>query len=319
MDAIAEVFAGIDVCKDRLDAAVWPGSESLSVVYDEAGTATLIAWLRERGVRLVVLEATGGLEVCIAADLAGEGIGVAVINPRQVRDFARSLGRLAKNDRLDALVLARFAHAVRPEIRPLASEEERDLSELVTRRRQLVHMHTAEVNRLGRATSKAVVRSHRDLLKVIERRIDDLDRQISDRIKSSPVWRAKDELYRSIPGIGPGTSRMLIAELPELGTLNRQRIAALAGLAPYDDDSGKSRGRRSIRGGRAPVRCALYMAAVTAIRYNPVIRSLYERLRHAGKPFKLAIVACMRKLLIILNAIAASNTPWNLAHDPRTA
>ena len=196
MDATAEVFAGIDVCKDRLDVAVWPGQESLSIAYDDAGTAALIGWLHERGARLVVLEATGGFEVRIAADLADAGVGVAVINPRQVRDFARSLGRLAKNDRLDALVLARFAHAVRPEVRPLASEEERELSELVTRRRQLVQMHAAELNRLGRAASNAIVRSHHALLKAIERQIGDLDRQISVRIQSSPIWRAKDALYR---------------------------------------------------------------------------------------------------------------------------
>jgi transposase len=259
----------------------------------------------------VVLEATGGIEQRVAAELAAAGLAVAIVNPRQVRDFARALGKLAKNDRIDAQVLARFGHTVQPQARPLPSEDERVFGELLARRRQLIELRTAELNRLSRAGSDLVAKSHKDLLKAVQKQLDALDDELSERIKNSPLWRAKDELYRSVPGVGPGTSRMLVAEMPELGTLNRRQIAALAGLAPYDQDSGASRGRRSIRGGRASVRSALYMAAVTAMRYNPVIKAHYQNLKARGKAFKQAIVACMRKLLTILNAIAATNTPWS--------
>jgi transposase len=308
------VCAGIDVCQERLDLAVWPGGTAGSFSYDAAGMKSLRATLSEREVRLVVIEATGGLEVRVAAELAGGGLAVAVINPRQARDFARSTGTLAKNDRIDAVVLARFGAAVGPQPRPLPDQDQRLLGDMVARRRQLVEMHTAELNRLGRASAKPIVRSHRDLLKALERELEDIDRQIGDHIKGTPVWRAKEELYRSVPGIGAHTSRVLIAELPELGTLSRTQIAALVGLAPYDNDSGRHRGRRSIRGGRAGVRSALYMAALTASRRNPVIRAQYQRLRDRGKSFKVALVACMRKLLIILNTIASRGTPWQDRH-----
>jgi transposase len=308
--AMQDVCAGIDVCQERLDLAIWPGGAAESFSYDAAGMKKLRTCLREHAVTLVVVEATGGLEIRIAAELAAAGIGVAVVNPRQVRDFARSLGKLAKSDRIDAQVLARFGAAVQPEPRTLPDEDQRLLGDLVARRRQLVEMRTAELNRIGRATSKPIIRSHRDLLKALERELEDVERQIGDHIKQSPVWRAKDELYRSIPGVGENTSRMLVAELPELGTLSRGQIAALVGVAPYDNDSGSFRGRRSIRGGRASVRAALYMAALTATRCNPLIREMYQRLRNAGKCFKVAIVACMRKLLTILNTIAARGTPW---------
>ncbi|MBY0261333.1 MAG: IS110 family transposase [Phycisphaerales bacterium] len=310
MDTAQALCAGIDVCQERLDLAVWPGGTVASFSYDAAGMRALTDTLRKRGVGLVVLEATGGLEIRVAAELAGAGFPVAVVNPRQVRDFARAVGTLAKNDRIDAQVLARFGHAVRPEARPLPDEDQRLLGDLVARRRQLVEMRTAELNRIGRAVAKPIVRSHKDLLKALEREIQEIDRRIGDHIKGSPVWKAKEELYRSVPGIGEHTARTLIAELPELGSLSRAQIAALVGLAPYDNDSGKSRGRRSIRGGRSGVRCVLYMAALTASRRNPAIRALYERLRGAGKPFKVALVACMRKLLTIVNAIAARGTPW---------
>lgn len=310
MSETQAVFAGIDVCLERLDLAVWPGGVVESYAYDAAGMEALKRRLRNESVSLVVMEATGGLEVRAAAELAGSGLAVAVVNPRQVRDFARSLGKLAKNDRIDALVLARFGAGTRPEARALPDEHQRLLGDLVARRRQLVEMRTAELNRLGRATAKTVVRSHRDLLKAIERELEDLDRQIGEQIKQSPAWRAKDELYRSVPGVGGGTSRMLVAEMPELGTLSRTQIAALAGLAPYDNDSGKYKGKRTIRGGRHTVRAVLYMATLTASRFNPVIKATYRRLRDRGKSFKVAMVACMRKLLVILNTIAARGTPW---------
>ena len=305
-----DVYAGIDVCQERLDLAVWPGGAAESFSYDAAGVEALRRRLREQRVKLVVIEATGGLEVRVAAELAGAGLAVAVINPRQARDFARSVGKLAKNDRIDALVLARFGEAVKPEPRTLPDAAQRLLSDLVLRRRQLIDMRTAETNRMGRATARPVLRSHRDLLKAIERELEDLDTQIGEQIKSSEAWRAKDELYRSVPGVGENTSRTLVAEMPELGALSRTEVAALAGLAPYDHDSGRMRGARSIRGGRHTVRTALYMAALAATRCNPVIRATYRRLRDRGKCFKVAIVACMRKLLTILNTIAARGTPW---------
>jgi transposase len=306
-----DLYAGIDVCQERLDLAVWPGGSAESFSYDAAGMDALRARLRQQRVKLVVIEATGGLEQRVAAELASIGLAVAVINPRQARDFARSLGKLAKNDRIDALVLARFGEAVKPEPRTLPDEAQRLLSDLVMRRRQLIDMRTAEMNRMGRATARPVLRSHRDLLKAIERELEDLDTQLGEQIKSSDAWRAKDELYRSVPGVGEGTSRTLVAEMPELGTLSRVQVAALAGLAPYDHDSGRMRGVRSIRGGRHTVRTALYMAAMSASRCNPVIRATYQRLRARGKCFKVAIVACMRKLLTILNTIAARGTPWH--------
>jgi transposase len=314
-----QVVAGIDVCQERLDLAFCPDGPGLSVAYDRPGVAALVRALRARKASLVVLEATGGIEQRLAAELALAGLAVAIVNPRQVRDFAKGLGQLAKNDRIDALVLARFGAVVQPPARPLPSADERIFGELLARRRQLLELRTAELNRLSRAGTALVNKSHKDLLRAIQTQLDALDEELSERIKNSPLWRAKDRLYRSVPGVGPGTSRTLMAELPELGTLNRRQIAALAGLAPYDQDSGKSRGRRRIAGGRRGVRSALYMAALTAVRFNPVLRAHYQGLRARGKPFKQAIVACMRKLLIILNAIAATNTPWNADHALKKA
>jgi transposase len=303
-------YAGIDVCQERLDLAVWPGGAAASFSYDAAGIRALLERLRREGVVLVVLEATGGIEVRAAAELQEAGIAAVVINPRQARDFARSLGKLAKNDRIDALVLARFGEAVKPEPRALPDAQHRLLGDLVARRRQLVEMRTAELNRQTRATAKAVQRSHRGMLKAIERELEDVDGQVRDLIKSSPVWRAQEELYRSVPGVGEGTAHLLVAEMPELGSLSRTQVAALAGLAPYDRDSGKHRGRRSIGGGRGTVRAMLYMATLTATRCNPVIRTTFQRLRERGKSYKVAMVACMRKLLVILNTIATRGTPW---------
>jgi transposase len=306
----AGVFVGIDVSTTRLDVCVLPSGAALSVEHDAAGIAALVARLLAERATLIVMEATGGLQHVLAAELAAHGLPVAIINPAQARDFARGLGRRAKNDRIDAEVLAAFADKVRPPQRPLPTAEERLFSDLIARRRQLVEMRTAESNRLKQALAAPVAASHRAMLEAIDRQLDDLDRRISGLIKASPIWRAKDELYRSVPAIGEHTSRVLIAELPELGLVSRGVIAALVGLAPYDHDSGKMRGRRCISGGRAQVRAALYMAALTATRVNPVIRACYERLRERGKTYKVAIVACMRKLLIILNTIAASNEPW---------
>lgn len=305
-----QVFAGIDVAKDQLDLGIYPDGTSARFASDPAGIAALIEHLRHAGVTLVVLEATGGIEQRIALELAAAQVPVAVVNPRQVRDFARGVGRLAKNDRVDALVLARFGHTVRPAARPLSAEHERRFGELVARRRQLIDMRTAESNRLLRADAQTVVDSHKALLKALDEQIDSIDAEISQAIKASPVWRAKDRLLRSVPGVGDGLARAVLADLPELGTLTRGQIAALVGVAPYDNDSGKRRGQRAIRGGRAPVRCVLYMATLAATRCNPAIRAFYRRLRDAGKPFKLALVAAMRKLLITLNAILATGVPW---------
>lgn len=312
------VYAGIDVCQERLDLAFWPGGNAGPFAYDPKGLKDLGAALQQQHVSLVVLEATGGLELRVAAELAAAGIAVAVVNPRQVRDFARSLGKLAKNDPIDAMVLARFGAAVNPPARPLPDPEQRLLGDLAARRRQLIEMRTAESNRLGRATAGPVVRSHRDLIKAIERELEDVDRRIGEAIKRSPAYQAKDRLYQSVPGVGPATSRTLLAELPELGSLSRTQAAAIVGLAPYDNDSGGRKGQRHIRGGRAAVRTALYMAALTASRRNPLITELYQRLRAKGKPFKVAMVACMRKLLTILNAVAQRGTPW-LETPPKTA
>lgn len=306
-----EVFAGIDVAQDQLDLGLYPAGSTARYNTDHQGVAALIEHLRRACVTMVVIEATGGLEQRIALEIAAAGLNIAVVNPRQVRDFARGLGKLAKNDRIDALVLARFGHTVRPPARPLADEQERRFAELVARRRQLIDIRTAESNRLARAVAKTVIASHKAVLKTIDAQIDDIDQEIGDAIRQSPLWRTKDALLKSVPGVGDVMARTLLAELPELGTLNRNQIAALVGVAPYDNDSGHRRGRRSIRGGRASVRCVLYMATLTATRCNPAIRSFYRRLREAGKPVKLALVAAMRKLIITLNTIVATGRPWS--------
>lgn len=312
----SEVFAGLDVAKDALDLAFEPGGFVASFAYDPKGMDALVGAVQERGVRMIVMEATGGLEVRVAAELVAAGVPVAVVNPRQVRDFARASGRLAKNDRIDAVVLARFGHAVKPEPRGVPEPEQRLLSDLVTRRRQLVGMRTMELNRLQQAADRLVRDSHEQLIEALNRQIGDIDDRIGEAVKTSPVWRLREKLLTSVPGVGKGTARLLIAEMPELGSLSRGQIAALAGLAPYDHDSGRLKGRRSIFGGRASVRSALYMAALTAMRLPGIVGDMYRRLRTAGKPFKVAIVAAMRKLVTILNAIVASGQP---CRSPRTA
>jgi transposase len=307
----SRAFVGIDVSKKTYDVHVLPTERSLSLAADEAGRAQLRSELAPLGPCLVVLEATGGLERALAADLLDAGFDVAVVNPRQIRDFARSLGRLAKTDRLDAHVLALFAQLIQP--RPLEKlpEKQAELDALVTRRRQLLQLQTMEKNRRAQATIKATRNSIVRVLAMLHKQLLDLDRAIAQLIESNDDWRAKAELVQTVPSVGKVTSATLVAELPELGRLNRQAIAALVGVAPFNDDSGQRRGQRSIRGGRASVRTALYMAALTAMRCNPMIRRFATRLRKQGKAFKVVITACMRKLLILLNSLVRTNTPWN--------
>ncbi|MDQ5848306.1 MAG: IS110 family transposase [Pseudomonadota bacterium] len=304
-----QVVAGIDVSKAVLDVALLPSGEELQVGNDAAGIEELGKRLKAASVDLVVMEATGGYETAVATALVGAGLRVAVVNPRQVRDFAKATGRLAKNDRIDAQVIAAFGQAIDPEIRQLPDEDARELQALLLRRTQLVTMKVQETNRLGLAQGamRKQIKNHIDWL---AKEIDKLDIDLTARLRSSPAWRAKDELLQSLKGIGQVTSSTLLVGLPELGRLDRRAIAALVGLAPFNRDSGTMRGRRSIYGGRSRIRTLLYMAATTAIRSNPVIKAFYEQLKSRGKPHKVAVVACMRKMLTILNAMARDGTPW---------
>jgi len=307
------IFVGIDVSKDRLDVHVRPSGEAFVVARDDKGLADLSERLRRQPPRLIVLEATGGLQVRVAGMLAAEDFPVAVVNPRQVRDFARALGRLAKTDRIDAEAIALFAERVQPVPRPLPDEETRALQALVARRRQLVEMMAAEKQRrlqVANRRAKASLEAHLDWLR---KAITELDDDLDGAVRASPLWRASEDLLRSVPGVGPVVTRTLLAELPELGDLTRRQIAALVGVAPINRDSGKMRGRRTIAGGRARVRHVLYMAALVATRSNPVIAAYYARMRAAGKPPKTALVACMHKLLAILNAIMRDKNPWQTA------
>lgn len=306
------MFAGIDVSKDSLDVHLRPTGEAFRVGRDEPGLARVTARLVAAGPALVVLEATGGYEAPVAAALAAAGLPVVVVNPRQVRRFAEATGRLAKTDALDAAALAHFAEAVRPEVRPLPDEATAALAALVARRRQLVEMRTAELNRLGVAPAR-LARGIRDHVAWLDRQLGRVDDDLAAAVQASPAWRAKDDLLRGVPGIGAVVSRTLLSELPELGALSRKRVAALVGVAPVARDSGKKAGARSIAGGRAGVRSGLYMAVLSAARYNPVIRAFYQRLRAAGKAIKVAQVAAMRKLLTILNAMVRDNKPWDPA------
>jgi len=305
------MFVGIDVSKDRLDVGIRPHGESLGFTNNDEGISELVRMMTSKKPTLVVLEATGGFELPVAAAMAVAGIALAIVNPRQVRDFARATGKLAKTDKIDAAVLARFAEAVRPEPRPLRDEESRALSALVARRRQLVEMLVAE--RVRRATvHRSQWKSIDRHLAFLERELTRADLELGKAIEQSPLWKAKDELLQSVPGVGKATSRVLIAGLPELGLLDRKAIAALVGVAPFNCDSGKMRGKRSTWGGRADIRAALYMAALVASRRNPVLKAFYERLCSNGKPKKLALVAVMRKLLTILNSILRHETAWNV-------
>jgi transposase len=305
----SEVFVGIDVSKAALDVGVLPLAQFWTTPNDEAGCRGLAERLQTLSPTLIVLEATGGFETLAAATLAAAGLPVVVVNPRQVRDFAKATGTLAKTDRLDARVLALFAQQVRPAVRPLKDAQSRALDALFTRRRQIVEMLTMERNRLDLAAApvRKDLKAH---IVWLVKRLKDVDRELKGLIEHSPVWREKDDLLQSAPGIGPVASVALLAQLPELGTLNRRQIGALAGIVPFNNDSGKFKGQRHVWGGRAVVRAVLYMATLAAIRCNPSIKAFYQRLRAAGKKPKVAIVACMRKLLTILNAMLKTKTPW---------
>jgi transposase len=309
----APLWVGIDVAKDQLDVAIGPAGETWSVSNDDEGIGSLVTDLRSRTCGLIVLEATGGFEIPAVVALAAAGLPVVVANPRQVRNFARATGQLAKTDRLDARILALFAERVRPEVRVLPDDAARLLDALLTRRRQISGMIVAERNRQGFAPAplKKSIEKH---VRWLQRDLDDVDRDLNKAIQASPVWRAKEALYRGVPGIGPVISRTLIADLPELGRLNRREIASLVGLAPITRDSGKMKGKRMVFGGRASVRGALYMAAVVGARHNPVIRDFYQRLRERGKPPKVALIACAHKLLTILNSMARTGEAWRTEH-----
>lgn len=310
-ETIVEKFVGIDVSKLTLDICIEPEGKTLHVAYDEAGIGKIVDCLKTVEPMLIVLEATGGLEVRIATELAGKSLPVAVINPRQARDFAKATGQLAKTDQVDAAMLAAFAKAIRPQVRPLKSEDTCALSDMVSRRRQLIDMRVQETLRLGTAVSKPLQKNLNKHIAWLDKQIAEIDRDLTKRLRDSDAWRAKDDLLRSIPGVGAVTTLTLLAKCPELGTLNRREIAALIGVAPLANDSGKHRGKRFIWGGRADVRAVLYMAAVSAIRCNEPIKAFAERLKKAGKPSKVVIVACMRKLLTIMNAMLKNNAQWS--------
>lgn len=304
------LYVGIDVSKARLDGAGRPG-ESFSVGNDPEGIRGLVERLRRLPVALIVLEATGGLELPAVAALAAAGLPVAVVNPRQVRDFAKAVGRLAKNDKIDAEILAWFAEAVKPPVRPLPAEQTRALDALLARRGQLLEMRVMEQNRLSACRGAAVRADLQAHIAWLNERVGQADRDLGAAIRRQPLWQARDDLQQSVPGIGPVVSRTLLAALPELGQLPGRKVAALVGLAPFDDDSGRRRGVRRVAGGRGEVRAKLYMAALVASRRNPVLRAFYDRLRRAGKRAKVALTAVARKLLTIVNAVVRSGQPWN--------
>jgi transposase len=304
------VFVGIDVSKDQLDIAIRPGEVRFRESNNDSGIQALIARLLSFKPQLILLEATGGYEILAAAALRQAGLPAHIINPRQVRDFARSSGRLAKTDKIDAAVLAHFAEALKPSLRPWPDEQQQELAALMSRRRQLVEMLVMEKNRLAMTFSPRVRRSLQTNLQSLKEQLKELEQDLDDFIRQSPIWLQKDQLLQSVPGVGPLTSQSLLAWVPELGTLNRKKIAALVGLAPFNRDSGQMRGKRTVWGGRARVRPPLYMATLAACRVNPAIRDFYLRLLAVGKSKKLALTACMRKLLTILNAILKQQQPW---------
>ena len=303
------VYVGIDVSKARLDMAVRPSGALLSVAYDATGITTVLTQLTHVQPVRIVVEATGGLEWPLVRALVDGALPVIVVNPRQVRDFAKATGQLAKTDTLDAQVLAHFAEVIQPALRAIPDPQTQELAALLARRRQVLAMQGAEQHRLDRAPDRVRKRIEAHL-RWLRAELARLDTDLDDRIHQSPVWREREDLLQSVPGIGPVMSRTMLAELPELGVLNRKQIAALVGVAPFNRDSGRLRGHRTIWGGRAPVRTALYMATLVATRWNPVIRSFYQRLRAAGKAPKVALVAAMRKLLTMLNAMVHAGTPW---------
>jgi transposase len=302
-------FVGIDISKDSLDLCIEPDDEVLHLAYDHKGIDQVVKRLAQVAPTLIVMEATGGLEMRLASELAAKGLPVAVINPRQARDFAKATGQLAKTDSVDAAVLAAFARAIRPAVRPIKDVDARELDDLVTRRRQLVDMRVQETLRLGTASTlqRKSVTAH---IAWLDKRIVKLDDDLSKRLRASDAWRTKDDLLQGIPGVGAITSLTMLAKCPELGQMNRREIAALVGVAPRANDSGKHRGKRFVWGGRADVRAVLYMATVSAIRCNNDIKAFAARLKQAGKPAKVIIVACMRKLLTIMNAMVKNNAQW---------
>lgn len=305
----APAYAGIDVAKGRLDVVLRPSGEYVEATNDERGIGSVVSRLREENPALVVLEATGGMERPAAAALAVAGVPVAIVNPRQVRDFARATGRLAKTDRIDAGVLAHFAKAVRPDPRPLADGHAREPSAVLLRRRQILAMVTAEGNR-ARTAPKAVRKRIEAHLRWLRKELERVNGELERAVKESPVWNERAELLMSVPGVGPTLSATLLAELPELEHLDRRRLAALVGVAPLNRDSGTLRGMRTVWGGKSGMRTTLYMATLCATRHNPAIRGFYGRLVAAGKPKKVALTACMRKLLTILAAVLRNRTPW---------
>jgi transposase len=310
MDEQRSVFVGIDVSKDRLDIHLRPTNEAFHVWRDGKGLDDLVRRLEKLPVALVVLEATGGFEATVAAALAAIGLPLCIVNPRQIRDFARAMGRLAKTDMLDAEVIALFAERIRPEVRPLREPERNPLAELVGRRRQIIEMIGMETNRGRQTVDKHLARRLACHIAFLQKELDAIDHDIGEAIKHSPAWREAEALLKSVPGIGDVTARTLLAELPELGTVSRHQVAALVGVAPINRDSGLMRGRRAIAGGRTSVRAGLYMAALTAIRRRSPFRAFYDQLTARGRPKKVALVAMMRKLITILNAILRDRTPW---------
>jgi transposase len=321
------VSVGIDLAKDSFQAAAHPGSRSADVpnasavagmagfnalfTYDPAGIAALLARLGKLDVALIVMEATGGLERKLDAELTEAGYAVAVINPRQARDFAKAIGTLAKTDKVDAAVLAQLAAILKPHARPLPSAEQLRLKDLVARRRQLLHMRTQELNRAQQATLKDVSKSIKHLITTLDREIAKIERQVTDLIDDNADWKRKADLMDSVKGIGPDTAHAILAELPEIGTLSKRQVASLAGLAPYDFESGRFKGQSKIWGGRASVRCALFMGTIAATVHNPAIKRFYDQLLARGKKKLVALTACMRKLLTILNAMVRDSAPWN--------
>ncbi|TBA03558.1 IS110 family RNA-guided transposase [Rhizobium ruizarguesonis] len=308
-----EIVVGIDVSKERLDVAILPQGEVFAVGNDHAGIDELVERLKGIGVDAIALEAAGGYEMLAVAGLSSAGLTVLVVNPAQVRAYAHAIGRRAKTDPIDAAVIAAFVLATKPEVRPLRDAETQALSELVARRRQIVQMVVAEENRLRMALAKQAQKSIKRLLKALRRELESLDADLDSHIRKSPVWRVREALLTSVPGVGATTARTLLAELPELGSLDRRQIASLAGLAPWTRQSGKWKGKSFIGGGRGKVRAVLFMAALVASRYNPDLKAFRDRLVAAGKPKIVAIVATMRKLLTILNAIIRDGRPWQNA------
>jgi transposase len=304
-----KVFVGVDVSKDSLDVAIGPHKDIITFANDQKGVDALAKKLKRINAQLTVFESTGGYELLAASSLAEAGLAVVIVNPRQVRNFAKATGILAKTDAIDARVIAHFAQAVKPEVRQLKDRQTSELTALVTRRRQIIEMIVAERNRL-RLANKRNKKDIEDHIRWLKKRLDKIETDIGKMIQSSPIWRCKDDILQSVPGIGPITSATLICDLPELGVLSPKKIAMLAGLAPLNCDSGKFKGRRRIWGGRGSVRSILYMATLAAIRCNPAIKRFYQRLIAAGKCHKVAATACMRKLLVIVNAMVRDQTLW---------